>query len=415
MTTVVAPRAPGLSQALGIETDYMIVDATTLDVRPWCDRLFVAAGSEGSSEVLPDGPEGPVAWCRSLAQHVVTLRSNGSPAGTEEMSPAFGRSVARIEGLLAPMGCRLLPTGMHPWMDPQGEGRMWEGGRSGAYEHVFGGRVHGWCNAQSTRLRLGFEGDEGFGRLHAALRVVLPLVPALAASSPIVDGEWTPVASHRMKAWMAATATVPQLAGLVVPEPVYTREAYERLITGPMYGQLLTLDPGGALAHPWANARGAVPLFDEGIIEVRVIDVQECPQADMAIAALIRATVGLIAEERWMPLAELQRLSIDPLHNVMLETIRYAEHTRIHEHGLLEALGIQRSMMWARDVWLKLVDDALPAHPEWTPLLRRILEQGTLASRISQRVRRFPTRPELHAVYSELAGCLRDGILFGVA
>ena len=36
-------------------------------------------------------------------------------------------------------------------------------------------------------LNLPFSSDEEFGRLHAAIRLLLPLLPALAASSPLVE------------------------------------------------------------------------------------------------------------------------------------------------------------------------------------------------------------------------------------
>ncbi len=47
-------------------------------------------------------------------------------------------------------------------------------------------------------------------------------------------------------------------------------------------------------------------------------------------------------------------------------------------------------------------------------MLRRMLRSGTLANRIDKCIRRFPTRTELHAVYSELADCLHRGELFRV-
>ena len=71
-------------------------------------------------------------------------------------------------------------------------------------------------------------------------------------------------------------------------------------------------------------------------------------------------------------------------------------------------------MVWAADLWTGLLDQVLSNHPEWTPILRRMLKTGTLANRIGSRIRRFPTKPELCAVYAELADCLRHGELFNV-
>ena len=47
-----------------------------------------------------------------------------------------------------------------------------------AYDRIFDCRGHGWANLQAVHLNLPFSGDEEFGRLHAAIRLVLPIMPA---------------------------------------------------------------------------------------------------------------------------------------------------------------------------------------------------------------------------------------------
>ncbi len=315
------------------------------------------------------------------------------------------------------MNARLLPTAMHPWMDPNRETRLWPHENNEiyrTYDRIFGCKGHGWGNLQSTHINLPFANDEEFGRLYAALRLVLPLLPALAASSPIVDGDWSPISCHRMEVYRNNSARVPMMTGLVIPEPVFTRAAFERDVLGRLYADLAPLDPDGILRHDFANARGAMARFDRGAIEIRVLDIQECPKADIAIAALIIAVVRALVEERWMDYPAQQRVATEPLHAVLLDTIRYADRTRIRERALLDAFGVDRGMVWAADLWTMLLEQVLPDDPAHTPLLRRMLRTGTLANRIGGRIRRFPTHSELHAVYAELADCLHTGELFRV-
>ncbi len=407
----------GLFDAVGIEMEYMIVDRETLDVRPVCDELFrVATGAE-TSDVEPDGPDGTVSWSNELALHVVELKTQRPAASLEGLAEAFEDHVRRVDALLEPMGARLMPTAMHPWMDPNTETKLWPHEYNDiyrTYDRIFGCKGHGWGNLQSTHINLPFANDEEFGRLHAALRIVLPLLPAIAASSPIVNGDWSPISCHRMEVYRSNAKRVPLMTGLVVPEPVFTREGYERDILGKLYDELEPLDPQGILRHEFANARGAMARFDRGAIEIRVLDIQECPRADLAIAALVIEVVRAMVDERWMSYEDQKKIKTEPLHSVLLDTIRYADRTRIREHALLSAFGIQQGMVWAADLWTNLLEQVMPDNPNWTPMLRRMLRTGTLANRIGSRVRRFPMRPEIHDVYAELSDCLHNGELFRV-
>ncbi|MEQ8771109.1 MAG: glutamate-cysteine ligase family protein [Phycisphaerales bacterium] len=407
----------GLFEAVGIELEYMIVDRETLDVRPICDELFRRVAGSDVSDVEPDGPEGVVSWSNELALHVVELKTQRPVRSLDGVSDAFQRHVERVNAQLEPMRACLLPTAMHPWMQPDSETRLWPHESNEiyrAYDRIFGCRGHGWGNLQSTHINLPFANDEEFGRLHAALRLVLPLLPAIAASSPIVEGRWSPIACHRMEVYRNNSKRVPMMAGLVVPEPVFTRAEYDREVLDRLYDELRPLDPEGILRHEFANARGAMARFDRGAIEIRVLDIQECPRADLAIAALVIAVVRALVDERWMSYEDQKRVKTAPLHSVLLDTIRYADRTRIRERVLLDAFGVGQSLVWASDLWIDLLEQVMPDDPEWTPVLRRMLSKGTLANRIGAQIRRFPTKAELHAVYLELAGCLQRGELFGV-
>jgi methanogenic corrinoid protein MtbC1 len=54
------------------------------------------------------------------------------------------------------------------------------------------------------------------------------------------------------------------MAGLVIPEPVYTRADYDSGILERLYEQMAHLDPEGLLRHEFANARGAIARFERG-------------------------------------------------------------------------------------------------------------------------------------------------------
>src|SRR5690606_17301416 len=141
----------------------------------------------------------------------------------------------------------------------------------------------GWANLQSVHLNLPFDGDEEFGRLHAAIRLVLPILPALAASSPLKDGHYTGLKDTRLDVYQSNQRKVPSIAGRVVPEQVFTQKDYEEQILQRNYQDIAPYDPEGILQDEWLNSRGAIARFQRNAIEIRVLDIQECPAADLAI------------------------------------------------------------------------------------------------------------------------------------
>src|SRR5262249_55504145 len=161
-------------------------DRASLDVRPYADRaLFAASGTESG-----DHDNGRISWSNELVRHVIELKTSAPERGPAGLADAFQANVRALHELLAPHGARLLGGGMPPWMDPRAETELWPFDYSEvyrAYDRVFGCRTHGWANLQSVHLNLSFDGDAEFGRLHAAMRLALPLVPAFAASTPVME------------------------------------------------------------------------------------------------------------------------------------------------------------------------------------------------------------------------------------
>ncbi|MBK9976184.1 MAG: hypothetical protein IPP14_15545 [Planctomycetes bacterium] len=72
---------------------------------------------------------------------------------------------------------------MHPFFDPMTETKLWPLSNNVVYEthnRIFDCRGHGWSNLQSTHLNLPFANDTEFARLHAAIRMILLILPALS-------------------------------------------------------------------------------------------------------------------------------------------------------------------------------------------------------------------------------------------
>ena len=407
-----APSVLHAFTGYGIELEYMIVDRQTLSVMPVADELLRQVAGTCVAEVK----RGKFGWSNELVLHLIELKNANPDPTLEPLPAAFQAEVRSINQRLEPLGARLMPTAMHPWMDPLAETRMWPHDDAiiyQTYDRIFGCKAHGWANLQSMQLNLPFAGDAEFARLHAAIRLVLPISPALAASSPIAEGRPTGFMDFRMEAYRTHQAKIPSTIARVIPDTVTSRAEHQATVLAPMYRELAPLDPDGVLRHEWLNVRGASPRFNRKAIEIRVIDVQECPQADLAIAAAIAAVVRAIYDAEWPPLSMQQAIGTDALVNVLHACIRDAERVVIDDARYLRLLGFPGQQCKAGELWRHLIEaTSLGSSEHWHEPLRVMLEQGPLARRILRAVGPECTKARLQEVYSELCDCLEAGRMF---
>lgn len=401
----------GLFDAFGIELEYATVDRETLNILPIADEVLRALSGDYVSEV----GRGELCWQNELVLHVIEVKTAEPAPSLQGLAEKFQKGISEMRDFLEPFGARLMPTGMHPWMDPSSETRLWAHEYSSIYQtfdRIFGCRAHGWGNVQSVHLNLPFADDEEFGRLHAAIRFVLPILPALAASSPILDAKANGVLDNRLEAYRVNARRVPSVTGSVIPEPVFTRADYERQILEPIYRDIAAHDPEGVLQHEWLNARGAIARFDRNTIEVRVLDMQECPAADMAICGLLAAVLKALVQERWAGLGAQQSFPADILEGIFRQAIVEGERTRIADRNYLGAFGLQQSESTAGEIWDRLVEELPLQDAGWQGPLEVILRQGSLSRRILAALGAEITRQNLHRVYEKLCACLEEGELF---
>ncbi|REJ71707.1 MAG: glutamate--cysteine ligase [Planctomycetota bacterium] len=410
-----SPRRLRLFEAFGIELEYMIVDSESLDVRPVADELLRSV----LGVYVADYENGPIAWSNELALHVVELKTNGPAEALCPLPSLFADNVGSINTLLEPLGCRLLPTAMHPWMEPDREFKLWPHDDSPIYEaynRIFDCRGHGWANLQSMHINLPFADDAEFARLHAAIRLALPLLPALAASSPIIDGRATGLLDNRMEVYRGNSRRVPSVAGRVIPEQAFSQEEYRQQIFRPMYAEIASLDPQGILQDEFLNSRGAIARFSRNTIEIRVLDVQECPAADLAVAELIVGLLKLLTAEHWTDAAAQQAVAIEPLEAVLLSAIRDADEAVVSDPDYLRHFGISNGPITIGDLWKHVFNDVetqlAPLNTQSRSCLDVILDNGPLARRILAALGLSRSRQQLSETYRRLADCLRDNRIF---
>lgn len=404
-----------LFTGFGIELEYMIVQRDTLDVLPVTDKILYETAGAFEAEVDLDG----LSWSNELVLHVIELKTNGPAASLEGLASLFQQHVARLNGMLAPLEGKLMPTAMHPWMDPATETRLWPHEYNPvyqAYDRIFGCTGHGWANLQSTHINLPFADDREFGQLHTAVRLLMPIMPALTASSPIIERQSNGAMDRRLQVYQNNQRRIPIIAGKVIPEPMLSKKEYTEQIHQRIYREIAPHDPDGILQHEWLNSRGAIARFVRNTIEIRVLDIQECPAADLAIAKAIVAVLQAHIDEQWIDFKHQKKWDTEALAAILHEVIRDADHTVIDNRKFLQAFSFPEKKCLASELWQHLLEETLQKQSSDTGAslapLNIILQKGTLARRILRAVDGDFSRDNLTNVYAKLCDCLAEGRQF---
>jgi gamma-glutamyl:cysteine ligase YbdK (ATP-grasp superfamily) len=400
----------GLFEATGIELEYVIVDRKTLNVLPICDKLLL---DEQEQPVL-ELDRGPTRWSNELALHVIETKTNGPTASLTPYIDHFQSDIGAINQLLETHDAMLMPTGMHPWMNPLKETKLWpheQGEIYQQFDRIFDCRGHGWTNLQSMHINLPFANDEEFRKLHLAIRMLLPIMPALSASTPVVGGEVTGVLNNRLRFYGANCRRVPEVTGLVIPENVISEEDYYNSILMPMYKAIHQHDRMGILKHEWLNARGAIARFERMAIEIRILDTQECPAADLLIATTLIETLKQLVAGVWRDPEATHDWEPADLLPIYQKVVTHAENAWISNEEYLSFFDYPENRCTAGELWQHILESGQFTDPSG---IEALIARGSLANRIKQRLEgKRPAREQLCEVYRELAHCLDKGTFFG--
>lgn len=400
-----------LFEVYGIELEYMLVRKADLSVNPIVDQLLTKKHGSLTSDV----ENGAIEWSNELVAHVVEMKTNGPTADLQDLGDLFAENVREMNALLADLNSELLPTAAHPLMNPETDMKLWQHSYSkiyALYDRIFDCRGHGWSNVQSMHINLPFFDDDEFERLHAAVRLLLPIIPGLSASSPIFEGEFTGYKDARMHVYKTNQKEIPQMTGKVIPEQVFSRQNYFDTIFKPINEAIKPHDLENILDHHFLNSRGAIARFDRNAIEIRVIDIQECPTADVAIAVFLIEVLKVLVSEELVSLEDQKKWHENELFEIFDRVIKDAEETRVTNSAYLALFDLHEPVS-VKEIWKKLylrVKENIAPH--YREAIHTILEHGSLSTRILQALGPEPSPDKIKETYRELGSCLQENRMF---
>jgi gamma-glutamyl:cysteine ligase YbdK (ATP-grasp superfamily) len=351
---------------------------------------------------------GDITASNELVMHVLELK-NSIPQPTDApVADHFQQAITQLQPLLEDHHFQLLPTGAHPWMNPLTETVRWPHGNRDIYQQydrIFNCRGHGWANLQSMHINLPFANDDELSQLHNTIRLLLPLLPALAASTPFLDGKPSGILDSRLSFYGTNQQRVPSITGNIIPEFIQSEADYQNRILTPMYQDIQALDPQGLLQYEWLNSRAAIAKFDIKAVEIRILDSQECTTADLAIAHAVHAIL-----KYWQKNSQ-QHIDTpcDSLHlkSIYERTIKQGLQVVIDDTVLLTQWQLPKRQMTVRAIWSYLIESVSTDLSHISQkALEHILKNGNLSERILRACQNEYTRSRLTHVYRQLGDCL---------
>ncbi|MBA3809734.1 MAG: YbdK family carboxylate-amine ligase [Solirubrobacterales bacterium] len=251
---------------VGVEEEFSILDPATLELAPRFEELKELSLRD---EVLRESITGEL-----ISSEIEIISGVG-----DDLAHALERqreSRRRLFALAAAHGAALGATGTHPWADYREQPII----DTEHYRRVEDGlRYVAWRNNTfSLHVHLGVRDlDRAIG-VCDRLRPVLPLLLAISANSPFLDGRDSGLHSARSQAF---TKSFPRCG---IPDAFGSWAAYRQYIEF-----LKRTNSIVEFTQVWWSVR---PHFSFGTVEVRICDVQATAQESDALAGLMVACVA---------------------------------------------------------------------------------------------------------------------------
>jgi glutamate---cysteine ligase / carboxylate-amine ligase len=271
MTTIDLDRAAQTFEeatdfTVGVEEEFAILDPRTLDLIPRFEQLSAAAAAD---------PCLREAVCGELISSEIEIISGAG----EDLRDAIEHQRERRRCLFAladAHGVALGATGTHPWADYREQPII----DTEHYRLVEEGLKYvAWRNNTfSLHIHVGVRGIDRAVRVCDRLRPVLPLLLAISANSPYLDGRDSGLHSARTQSF---TKSFPRCG---VPDVFGGWGAYREYIEFLQRSNSIV-----EFTQVWWSVR---PHFSFGTVEVRICDAQASAPESEALSSLMVACIA---------------------------------------------------------------------------------------------------------------------------
>lgn len=402
--------AHSLFSVYGIEVEYPICQKSSLQILPLADVLLRDFAGATTNDVT----FGEMGLSNELCLHVIEMKNEVPLPSLAEIARQMHHTVLQAQEKLDVYNATLLPTGMHPFMQPTKETVLWPHDFKEIYQkydELFSCRTHGFANVQSVHINLPFASEAEFTVLLQAIRFVLPLIPGLAASSPLCEGVLQKTADTRLAYYNHNQQRFQSVAGSIIPEAIFSFADYHQNILQPIAREIAPFNDEGWLEAEWMNSRGAIARFERDAIEIRLMDTQESSKCHLAVVSLIVAVVRWCVEQGPDFLAEIAAFPQKELVALYQKCWQNGGAAVIDNQVYLRLFGLTApTKLKATELWQHLAS-VVAKNVVFPEVLAVIFAHGCLAHRIQNALPKSFKHEDVVAVYQRLQQCLlRDEV-----
>jgi glutamate---cysteine ligase / carboxylate-amine ligase len=338
---------------VGIEEEFALLDPSSLGLVQRFEELRDAAQTD---RILVDSIAG------ELISSEIEIRSGRC----DDLASAFVAQRdrrRRLFGLAAELGIALGATGTHPWSDYREQHII----DTEHYRRVEEGLKYvAWRNNTfSMHVHVGVRGADRAVLVCDRLRPVLPLLLAISANSPFLDGRDSGLHSARTQIF---TKSFPRCG---VPDAFGSWRAFAEYIDFLVCTRSIV-----EYTQVWWSIR---PHFSFGTVEVRICDAQMTASESESLAGLIVACVAQAARDvdDGVPFADLPGRLIE--ENVW-RAVRYGLDGQLLDLDRAEAYPapevLDRLLSWSAPVRAELGIEVAPPTLNGAQRQRRMTDAG---------------------------------------
>jgi carboxylate-amine ligase len=344
---------------VGVEEEFSILHPQTLELLPRFEELCTAAAGD---PVLGEAVAGEL-----ISSEIEII--SGAGADVHDALARQRERRARLFALVGAHGLALGATGTHPWADYR-EQPIIDTEHYRRVEQEL--KYVAWRNNTfSLHIHMGVRGIDRAVRACDRLRPVLPLLLAISANSPYLDGRDSGLHSARTQSF---TKSFPRCG---IPDAFGGWQAYREYIEFLMRTRSIV-----EFTQVWWSVR---PHFSFGTVEVRICDAQSTARESDALASLMVAAVAQAVRD----VDEGTRFE-DPPPRLIEENVwratrfgldgRLIDLERAEEYPAREA--IDRLMSWTAPVRAELGIEPVFPERNGAQRQRRMIEAGATREQV---------------------------------